>query len=121
MIGRVVTLTLLMLSLFSTGANNSVAAGNDYNIPCDQADRWVARESDLVKQSASNPNNWYMSNRVWYGMSDSVKSFEVAHLHKYSECHSKNGDAVAITVQTESKTVAKTDYTGRIFILSVVP
>ena len=93
----------------------------EYSISCDQAERWYQRTNGLTKRSEVNPYTWYVNDRLWYSMKDSTKEFEVAHIFKYSECHAKDNEKVAIKVISGMDTVAKTDYSGRVFILRVMP
>ncbi len=110
---------LLLSGMIVGSAEAKDATG--YTISCEAAARLVENPNVSYKQSQTDPAIWIIENRRWYGAADDTKQFIMANMFTYTKCKSKNGDAAPITVVCDGKIVAKTDYTGRPFLLRVMP
>ena len=110
----------LLLSCMIVGSAVAKDA-TGYSLTCAEAERYITRSNLTLKQSATDPAVWDINDKSWYGMSDDVKRFELANIFTYVKCTSKNNEPSAITLICARSIVAKTDYTGRPFLLRVMP
>jgi len=109
---------LLLSGMLACSAEAKDATG--YTISCEAAARLVENPNVSYKQSSSDPAMWIIEHQRWYGAADDTKQFIMANMFTYTKCQSKNR-AMPITLVCNGQIVAKTDYTGRPFLLRVMP
>lgn len=114
---------LAFASLFTCAVAAPVYAKSaaDYYITCEEAEKYVTRFDDSWKQSGTKPAEWTVRKESWYGKSDYGKERGLATLFTHVKCTSKNNVSMPITVFCDGYVVGKTDYTGRPFLLRVMP